>query len=520
MRHTLFLFLAALLLTASSCNLFKKTTASSADVAPAQYSSVSKGGNAQADYIQNFKNAAMLEMERGGVPASIILAQGLLESAAGQSELALQANNHFGVKCGSSWKGKTYKKQDDDRDKEGNLIESCFRKYDKVSDSYYDHGEFLRDPKKANRYGFLFNLDRTDYKGWARGLQSAGYATSGDYADRLINLIERYQLYEYDRGGGASVLQPGSPVKPVEPGQSGQTNQPTGSTGNPNNPQLPPLQRIGRVNDVKVVLTYPGESLDEIARTYRISTEKVVDYNERHYPPGFKLKENTRIFIQEKRSKWAGRASEHFVQEGQTMFDISQQYGICLDKLRSRNGLRAGEEPAIGEKIKLKGSRKKSDVVRLRDTSNDPKNDPAWPTSQPGSKPATTPPGKMTTDPDILFEIEGNEAGNKPATTSQPPATTTSQPSTPPAPPRPATTNGTPPVPYNPTEPDKQTQPGNNTWQPTQPAVQVPNGYHLVQKGETLYALSRKYNVPVPKLRTLNNLKNDNIQAGQMLRVQ
>ena len=156
----------------------------------------------------------------------------------------------------------------------------------------------------------------------------------------------------------------------------------------------------------------------------------------------------------------------------------------------------------------------------MRDTSTDPKNDPAWPADQPGSKPATTTPGKMTTDPDILFEIEGNEASNKPATTSQPPATTTSQPATTPTPPRPATTNGTPPVPYNPAEPGKQTQPGNNTWQATQPAVQVPNGYHLVQKGETLYALSRKYNVPVPKLRTLNNLKNDNIQAGQMLRVQ
>ena len=509
MRHLPILILAvALVLGGSSCNLFKQSTSTAP--APAQYSAKS-GGDAQRDYILNFKNAALLEMQRGGVPASIILAQGLLESASGQSELAREANNHFGVKCGSAWKGKTYKKKDDDRDANGNLIESCFRKYDDVAASYYDHGEFLRDPKKANRYGFLFNLDRTDYKGWARGLQSAGYATASDYSDKLISLIERHQLYEYDRGN-APIDQPQTqPVKPSDPGQTTGTT-PTPSAGN-SGPQLQPLQRIGRVNDVKVVLSKPGESLDEVARLYRLNVSKVVDYNERHYPPGFKLKENTRIFIQEKRSKWHGRAAEHFVQEGQTMFDVSQQYGVCLDKLLTRNNLKPNEQPAIGEKITLKGTRKKSDVVRLRDTSDEPKTD-NWNNQPTTGKPATTTNnGKMTTDDDVLFEIEGNTA-NQPTPSTTPPPTG-----------RPATSDGSPVRPAEPTpQPNNNWQP-NNTWQPSTPSPTpaqqpVPAGYHMVQKGETLYAISRKYNnIPVAKLKQLNNLKNDNIQVGQMLRI-
>lgn len=500
--HLLLPFTAALLLLlGSSCNAFKKASSrSSAPMAPAEYSTKS-GAEIQVEYIQKYNRAAIMEMERGGVPASIILAQGLLESASGQSELARSANNHFGVKCSGGWKGQVYMKKDDDRDKDGNLIESCFRKYNDVAESYYDHGEFLRDPKKATRYGFLFNLDRTDYKSWARGLQSAGYATSADYADRLINLIERHQLYSYDTNK-SSIEQPIRPTSPTPGGNQ----QPTPVTSTGTGPQLPPLQRIGRVNDVKVVLSKSGESLDEIAHLYRINVGKVVDYNERHYPPGFKLRENTRIYIQEKRSKWHGRAVEHFVQEGQTMFDISQQYGICLEKLLSRNHLRPNEEPAVSEKILLKGTRKKDDTVRLRDTSKDPKPDNP-PTTD--NRPTTpTPPGKMTTDNEELFEIEGNSAGqpNQPDT----PGGNTGQP---------ATSGGNGGNPVLPTE--TNTTPPTNPWKPTPPTTptKVPDGYHLVVKGETLYAISRKYKIDVPKLKQINNLKNDNIQAGQMLRI-
>ena len=165
-------FLLLVSLFASSCNLFKKAPVP----APAAYSARS-GADRNQTYTDQFQTAAVLEMQRLGVPASITLAQGILESGAGTSELAKNANNHFGIKCGNNWTGETYKKKDDDKDADGNLKESCFRKYKKVEDSYMDHGQFLRDPKKEQRYGFLFKLDPTDYKGWAYGLQSAGYST-------------------------------------------------------------------------------------------------------------------------------------------------------------------------------------------------------------------------------------------------------------------------------------------------------------------------------------------------------
>jgi flagellum-specific peptidoglycan hydrolase FlgJ len=153
---------------------------------------------AQLDYIEKYKDIAIKEMNRGGVPASIILAQAMLESASGLSELARKANNHFGLKCTDEWTGATFGRKDDDRDSRGAIVDSCFRRYNNVAQSYADYTEFMREYR---RYRFLFELDRTDYKGWARGLQSAGYATSTQYSDRLVELIERYRLYQYDRMG-------------------------------------------------------------------------------------------------------------------------------------------------------------------------------------------------------------------------------------------------------------------------------------------------------------------------------
>jgi flagellum-specific peptidoglycan hydrolase FlgJ len=152
----------------------------------------------QEDYIKKYKKVAVAEMNRGGIPASIILAQAMLESASGSSELARKANNHFGLKCTDEWTGGTFRSKDDERNPNGSLVDSCFRRYNNVAESYADHSEFI---SQYRRYGFLFNLDRTDYKGWARGLQSAGYATSPQYSHGLIELIERHRLYQYDRAG-------------------------------------------------------------------------------------------------------------------------------------------------------------------------------------------------------------------------------------------------------------------------------------------------------------------------------
>lgn len=147
------------------------------------------------DYIEKYYQIAILEMHRSGVPASITLAQALLETNSGQSELAVNANNHFGIKCKSTWNGGTYDYKDDDRNAAGQIIHSCFRAYNSDLDSYIDHSNFLRS---REYYMNLFNLDPKDYKAWAKGLQSAGYSTDQEYANKLIRRVERYNLDKYD----------------------------------------------------------------------------------------------------------------------------------------------------------------------------------------------------------------------------------------------------------------------------------------------------------------------------------
>lgn len=515
---TLSLLLAAML--AQSCSLFmaprspsstssdgsstasknsKKKGIDQTTISPVEYSTSDRN----LDYVTKYNRAAVLEMERAGVPASITLAQGILESAAGTSELAQQANNHFGVKCSGNWNGKTFYKQDDDRDADGNIKESCFRKYESVEESFLDHGEFLRDPRKATRYGYLFNLDKTDYKGWARGLQSAGYATAPDYATKLINMIERYKLYEYDV--------PGSQPKPTFPGTPGGGQNGGVKPEGPNAPGTKAVSsgRIGRVNDVKVISSREGETLEDIARAYLLNTQKVVDYNDRGYPPGVKLKPNTRIFIQCKKDQWSGRATEHAVRENQTMFEISQVYGIKLEKLLARNGLARGQEPEVNEIIRLRKSSAPIKPIKLRDTSNDPAQ-PTPVTTNPSGKPKDN---TMVNDDVLDFEISPVESKPTPAK----PATTDDKykptfPGTKP----PATSD----VPF-PGDP----RPGN--WDPTpaKPTETVDDrpvaaGYHRVVKGDTLYKLSRDYDTSVARLKQLNKLTTDDIKLGQVLRVQ
>jgi hypothetical protein len=141
-------------------------------------------------YISKYSSAASVEMDRYGIPASITLAQGILESGNGESRLAIEGNNHFGIKCHNNWSGKTIIEDDDEKGE-------CFRKYDKVTDSYRDHSLFLTE---RGRYSFLFEYKKSDYKKWAKGLKKAGYATNPNYPTLLIDLIERYELYTYDKG--------------------------------------------------------------------------------------------------------------------------------------------------------------------------------------------------------------------------------------------------------------------------------------------------------------------------------
>jgi flagellum-specific peptidoglycan hydrolase FlgJ/LysM repeat protein len=497
------------------------------------------------DYVERFKTIAMGEMERTGIPASIKLSQAILESGGGTSELAVQANNHFGIKCGGDWQGKTYSVVDDEKGEDGKPAKSCFRKYATADQSFYEHSEFLRDPRKYNRYGYLFNLGRQDYRAWATGLEAAGYATGSGYASKLINVIEKYELYQYDRQ--QDVVPPMS-----EQGES--------------------RRRLGRVNDVKVVLSRDGETLDDIARIYRIRTQKVVDYNDFGYAPGVRLAENTRVYIQAKQRSWRGRSTHHIVREGQTMFEIAQQYAVQLDDLLDINNMKRGQEPAMNENIRLRGRQKPTERIRLRSVEDTPvSNRPggARPgstttrpnsTNTPGSRPATTASTsgnrdddegrQMTTDNTELFEL-GQQDGSAVSPAYPSPATTNgnnNRPGTSTTDNRPSnnngnrptdwpgntpTTNNPPPVATNPPPVNRPSTSGVpfpttdpepiQTIQTPEPPPMIPDAaaplYHTVIKGDTVYSLTRRYNISADKLRELNGLKDNTLKLGQNLRV-
>ena len=403
------------------------------------------------DYIEKYKKTAIKEMERAGVPASIKLAQALLESNAGRSTLARKANNHFGMKCGSSWKGKTFHREDDDYDEFGNLKKSCFRAYRKAVDSYIAHSEFLRDPKKAHRYGFLFRIETTNYKRWARGLKKAGYATAGNYDNKLISLIETYNLHEYDKMRNNAF------------------------PDRPENEAIAGLD-LRKINGAKVVFAKNGITVQDISFKTDVSLNALKKYNENLPAISDSLADDYRVFIQPKRSKFRGKKKWHYVREGETMFDISQEYGVKLNKLYQRNRMPKGSQAQPDERIKLKGCKVK-DGERPR-LSSEP---------VPEKVPVI-----IDTDDGFMDEITPENPNTPPTTNPNPPTTTNPNP--------PITTNPNPPT----------TTPG--------PAP-VTDVYYTVVKGDTLYSISRRNGLTVDQLMRMNNLSSTILSIGQVLKV-
>ncbi len=269
-------------------------------------------------YIEKYKELAISEMKRTGIPASITLAQGLLESDNGNSRLARKANNHFGIKCHDSWEGGRIYHDDDAKGE-------CFRRYKSVYDSYKDHSHFLT---KASRYAFLFELKPDDYKRWARGLKKAGYATDPTYARRLIKIIEENELYKYD-GDYDEDKDLFYTVK--------QTEKP---------------HEIRTVNRRDYIIAKEGDTYIDIAKTYEMMKWEVYKYND--LPKDADITPGQRIFIQPKRNKAARGNKFHYVKEGETMYTISQQYAIKLKKLYKRNDMNPGEPIEPGQKIWLR----------------------------------------------------------------------------------------------------------------------------------------------------------------------
>ncbi|MBK9737391.1 MAG: glucosaminidase domain-containing protein [Saprospiraceae bacterium] len=322
------------------------------------------------NYIGSFKSIAISEMKRTGIPASIKLAQGMLESDLGRSDLAYKANNHFGLKCGKDWTGEIYFKLDDDTDSTGNLIESCFRAFSSAADSYSAHSEFLTNPAKQSRYGFLFELGSSDYVGWANGLKFSGYASDPTYADKLIRIIESNQLYKFDE----SVVLPRSPILKVNPNlvnieeketikievrdqlKNGYKKVESESTTSDNYKADNKVQKytIRKINDVKVVNTKGGESVSSLAKLTGVEKYEILEYNEGLSSPDYIFGENEIVFLDKKKRTFQDKEIPfHIVSKGENMYTISQKYGIRLESLLAKNNLSKDALPIQGEKISL-----------------------------------------------------------------------------------------------------------------------------------------------------------------------
>ncbi|MBW8685411.1 glucosaminidase domain-containing protein [Chitinophaga rhizophila] len=551
-------------------------------------------------YIAKFKDIAISEMQRSGVPASIKLAQGILETQSGNGWLVQNSNNHFGIKCKNNWTGESVRYDDDAR-------QECFRKYNSAADSYKDHSDFLRNNP---RYAFLFQFQEEDYKSWAYGLKQAGYATSSTYPQQLIKLIEDYNLQQYTLEG-EGVAKTGSngsktgeemvgykPVKPATPAPV--TTKPAGIS------VTTAPKGIFQINNRKVIAVPAGTSLIQLANERDIKLRNLVHYND--LDNDNPLRKDSYIFLQKKAK--SGKNDYHTVAPGETMYDIAQAEGIQLRWLRRRNKMKEGQEPEVGERLALAGYASK--VPRL--AKNPPPEDPTIGDLDPGKimddvraeiererqeemamqqadeerrqKEAAAKsnlPAGMMDDLKKLGEVK-TQGGTTPATpvatkpaTSQPatPAPTTQPPAQPVSSASPQPTGTTPAVPSqttpatSPSQPVYTSRPDNTTstgeepaspvttnpapaagtpaaaparpvTTPAQPIASQPGSstgtpadspskagpiregnslYHEVQTKETLYSISKKYNVSIEQLRQWNNLETFDIKIGQRLLV-
>lgn len=293
-------------------------------------------------YIEKYASLAVSEMYRSGVPASITLAQGLLESRYGLSELAVKGNNHFGIKC-HNWKGPAVY-HDDDRKGE------CFRKYDNVEQSFRDHSDFLR---YRDRYSFLFDLKITDYKGWAYGLKKAGYATDPHYPSKLINLIEDYRLYEYDSGQmpdreskkdqkKVSIPKPPSQIEKVMPLSYKQREEFSFALS----------REMFSQNGVPFVYAHDGETYASLASKYNLFLRELLKFND--LDKEVELLPGTVVYLQKKKSKSAKGLDKHVVSEGETLRDIAQRFAVRRSSLMRINGLSETSVIAEGDMLKLR----------------------------------------------------------------------------------------------------------------------------------------------------------------------
>lgn len=319
-------------------------------------------GSPQQTYIDRYSRTAVAEMYRSGVPASITLAQGMLESSNGQSELAVKGNNHFGIKC-HDWTGAKVYHNDDRRNE-------CFRKYDSAWESFRDHSDFLR---YRDRYKSLFDLKITDYKGWAYGLKRAGYATDPAYPGKLIRLIEDYGLDRFDTmpasyGAGAEDDSSRNAASKTGKRRSRKKSSDIPDTL-PESPavleQAQPLEQdrgrrfsfslsrqLYSQNGVPFVYSLPGETYQEIARSNGLFHKEILKYND--LSSDEQLLPGTVVYLQRKKNQAARQVEMHIVDSDETLRDIAQRYGVRMKSLEKINGFEEGHSLREGDVVYLR----------------------------------------------------------------------------------------------------------------------------------------------------------------------
>lgn len=431
-------------------------------------------------YVEKYASIAVEEMHRSRIPASITLAQGLLESGNGNSRLALLGNNHFGIKCKAGWTGESINEDDD-------APQECFRKYPTPLDSYRDHSDFLM---KGQRYAFLFDLDPTDYKSWAMGLRKAGYATNPKYGEILIATIEKNNLQRFD------LMQPTQ----VEIKEIAQEKK-----------EIIAEQKNLVINKIPAVVVQEGESYASIASAYDMRVWQLYKYNDL-YKSDY-IHAGDTLYLKPKNYK--GTVETHLVSGAETMHIIAQRYAVKLSRLLKYNRIKEGQEPAAGQLVYLQSKRQDQMVLRevplpaMRiDTVIDNRiyEDP--------KKNIETSPLELPKNPydleahgikeDLAFfhtvqagetlfaiakkynvQVEGIKTLNKLKSDD---------------------IKAGMKLIINPNQPPVK---------PNEESV-IP-GYHEVRQGETLYSIARLYNISVLELRALNEMQSDTIRVGEEL---
>lgn len=368
---TCIIFLLSILLL-SACKTTKKVNSKKANTK----TNVSKKytPSSRQAYIDRYSNLAIKEMHRTGIPASITLAQAVLESGNGNSTLARNSKNHFGIKCHSDWKGKTFTWDDDKKNE-------CFRKYNSVEDSYRDHSDFL---KNKSRYAFLFDLKPSDYKAWSKGLKKAGYATNPKYANLLIDIIEDNDLTAYDKGkvsrkkekvaqvAHTIVTPPPSNTAPATIAAATMSTS-NNSTKKVNNKgvestnfsesededfvihTLKTERQIKKINRVDYIVVRSGDTFQSLAEEFQMLKWEISKYNE--LDEDTNLESGQIIYLQAKRSQAEKGLIFHISGDNETMWDIGQKYAIKTRKLYEMNEMQSGEEPNPGQRLILRESK-------------------------------------------------------------------------------------------------------------------------------------------------------------------